>query len=237
MSTGMELLLDGARGVYIPINFAQMFKRKEWGLTKTDLIPLKKGPEHDWYWEAWDSVLNKAQYTDEQGHTWTLYQDGDLWAVCPELMTNEEYADFFGEPKPCPEGWMDYVACADCLNYIANGELPDSFAGDDIRSAVARLPGQAVADGADLGFCHDKCEICGALPGNRYRVLVKEEEPEVIHCITEQENAAIASLRDRGYAVIIWTPEELRDAPPGRVEDRCIEQGWDTIEYLQGEEV
>ena len=100
MSDGLKLLLTDARGVYIPINFAQCFDRKAWGLTKTDLIPLKKGPEHEWYWDAWDAVLNKAEFTCGEGHKWTLHQDGDLWAVCPELMTNEEYEEFFGEPKP-----------------------------------------------------------------------------------------------------------------------------------------
>lgn len=53
--------------------------------------------------------------------------------------------------------------------------------------------------------------------------------------MTEQERAAIESLRDKGYAVIVWSPYELGDAPPQRVEERSIEQGWDTIEYLQGE--
>lgn len=33
------------------------------------------------------------------GHEWFLYQDGDLWAVCPELLTDEEYENFFGESR------------------------------------------------------------------------------------------------------------------------------------------
>jgi len=176
---GLQLLVNDSHGVYVPIVFAQSYDRKEWGLTKTDLIPLKKGPEHEWYWEAWDSVLNKAEHKDKDGNVWTLHQDGDLWAVCPELMTNEEYEDFFGEIKPPPDGWHDYAACQDCLCYIANDDLPpDNTAEQDqhLIESVRKLEGYVVADGADLGFVDDNCEICGALPGQRYRVLVQPRE-------------------------------------------------------------
>lgn len=40
-------------------------------------------------------------------------------------------------------------------------------------------------------------------------------------------------LRDNGYAVIIWTPEELAGAPVHKVEDACIESGWDAIDYFK----
>lgn len=43
-------------------------------------------------------------------------------------------------------------------------------------------------------------------------------------------------LRERGFAVIVWTPEELRNAVPHKVEDRLIELGWDVIDMLQPEE-
>jgi hypothetical protein len=32
-----------------------------------------------------------------------------------------------------------------------------------------------------------------------------------------------------GYAVVIFTPEELRGANPDHVEDRLVELGWDVI--------
>jgi hypothetical protein len=38
-------------------------------------------------------------------------------------------------------------------------------------------------------------------------------------------------LRDLGYAVIVWTPDELRGVDPARVEDRSIEIGWDIIKW------
>ena len=51
--------------------------------------------------------------------------------------------------------------------------------------------------------------------------------------MTTEQQRAIDDLRDAGYAVIVWTPEELGSAAPHRVEDRSIELGWDIIECLR----
>lgn len=50
--------------------------------------------------------------------------------------------------------------------------------------------------------------------------------------MTAVQIAVLAELRHAGYAVITWTPEELRDANPRRVEDRSIELGWEIINDL-----
>jgi hypothetical protein len=42
----------------------------------------------------------------------------------------------------------------------------------------------------------------------------------------------IEQLRAQGYAVIVWTPEELRGVDPARVEDRSVELGNDIIDTL-----
>jgi hypothetical protein len=39
-------------------------------------------------------------------------------------------------------------------------------------------------------------------------------------------------MRHLGYAVICFTPEELRGANPDHVEDRLVELGWDVIDTL-----
>jgi hypothetical protein len=39
-------------------------------------------------------------------------------------------------------------------------------------------------------------------------------------------------MRHLGYAVICFTPEELRGANPDHVEDRLVELGWDVINDL-----
>ena len=52
--------------------------------------------------------------------------------------------------------------------------------------------------------------------------------------ITCDDAAEITSpLSENGYAVILWTPKELRDAAPGKVQDRLIELGWGVINCYQ----
>ena len=50
------------------------------------------------------------------------------------------------------------------------------------------------------------------------------------------ETEALESLRHRGFAVIIWTPSELKFASRRHVEDRSVELGWEVIESLQDPE-
>ena len=97
MSLGLELLLSDARGVYIPRDFALYIEDMD-NVTAEDKEILSAGPDHEWYWETWDSVLDKASSTIN-GKVWRLWQDGDLWAYCEELMTDEEYEQFFGEER------------------------------------------------------------------------------------------------------------------------------------------
>ena len=52
--------------------------------------------------------------------------------------------------------------------------------------------------------------------------------------MNEEQLKAIRQLWNEGYAVIIWTPEEIGEANPRRVEDRSIELGWDIISDLGG---
>lgn len=102
MDKMLAILLDGSVGIYLPREFAKRFGNWQ-GIDPEDLAILHEGPDHPDYWEAWDAVLSSASYTDDQGKTWTLYQDGDLFAVregadLENLLEyygfNEEYEDF-----------------------------------------------------------------------------------------------------------------------------------------------
>ena len=77
------LYLDGSRGIYIPQDFALETKREcIEGVDDEALAILKEGPEHDFYWEAWDEVLDNAVLTDPVSKQhFTLHQDDDLWLV------------------------------------------------------------------------------------------------------------------------------------------------------------
>ena len=88
----IKLLLSDARGVYIPQNFVECFDISNWGLTSEDVSDLLD-KENEWYWEAWESVLNKAKHTDSHGNTWTLHQGGDLWAIRDD-MTEDDWEEW-----------------------------------------------------------------------------------------------------------------------------------------------
>lgn len=98
MSNEPILLLDSNRGQYIPQNFAEEYAAYggTWeGITEENRKTLEAGPYEDWYWEAWESVLNNAVLSvTHNGETqrYTLHQDGALWLI-PEGYDNEE---FFG---------------------------------------------------------------------------------------------------------------------------------------------
>lgn len=49
---------------------------------------------------------------------------------------------------------------------------------------------------------------------------------------TKQALEYLRQLRKMGYAVVAFTPDELRGADPDHVEDRLVELGWDVINSL-----
>jgi len=97
--SGFEILMSDSRGVYIPQNFAESYHMDQWGVSDHDRDCLLSGPdytENEFYWEAWENVVSNACYIDKNGNVWRLWQEGDLFSYCLELMTDEEYCNFFG---------------------------------------------------------------------------------------------------------------------------------------------
>jgi len=76
----VELLLTDARGVYLPRDFAQQFVVKESSLDDSMTI-CATSPEHEQYWDAWIEILDNGTIEGKNGFSWTLYQDGNLWAI------------------------------------------------------------------------------------------------------------------------------------------------------------
>ena len=88
------LLFNSNRGVYIPQNFAEeMVRECVEGVSDEVYKTLESGPKHDFYWEAWESVLNSAILTDN-GKTYTLHQDGDVWLI-PNDWTEADWNEHF----------------------------------------------------------------------------------------------------------------------------------------------
>jgi len=72
-------------GVYIPqlyCNDADEQWAKDVGVDYSDVQICQIGSDHEWYWEAWISILNNA-VIKSNGVRWRLHQDGDgdLWEV------------------------------------------------------------------------------------------------------------------------------------------------------------
>lgn len=80
MNDSIQLLLDDARGIYIPQAFYEGFDFGTWNLKLGDYSELRD-PDLDGYWDAWDDLLREAEYHDDNGHIWRLHQDGSLFAV------------------------------------------------------------------------------------------------------------------------------------------------------------
>lgn len=96
MSKGIEILCDSHHGQYIPQIMINLLVDSGWqGIEKEDLNELQD-PENEWYWEVWDLVEDNAYFVDENENRWQLHQEGDLFAYCEDLMTEEEKQNFFG---------------------------------------------------------------------------------------------------------------------------------------------
>ena len=90
------ILCDSAHGQYIPQIMIERLLDAGWkGISEEDAQTLRNGPGEEWYWEAWENVLNNATL-ELDGITWTLWQDGDLFAVAFDEMNNEQKSEFFG---------------------------------------------------------------------------------------------------------------------------------------------
>lgn len=99
----VTLILSDARGIYIPRDFVCDENNEiavehcaAWGLTEANKTHWEDAanPESEYYWDAWQWILDHASYKDEQGNIYRLNQDGDLWALCYERMTDEEKSNF-----------------------------------------------------------------------------------------------------------------------------------------------
>ena len=92
-----NLLLSNCRGVKIPQDFYNNFDLEKWHIKKSYFLNNLNEVHSENYWCAWEEVLNNAYYLDDDGNKFVLYQDGDLFGICYEIMTDSERLEFFGE--------------------------------------------------------------------------------------------------------------------------------------------
>lgn len=87
------LFCNNASGIYIPQRFAQEIKRDLVVGIEPDFLEHLLDPEGENYWSDWDHVLNYCQVKNGD-NTWILFQDGDLWLLDLDRMTEEEKQNF-----------------------------------------------------------------------------------------------------------------------------------------------
>lgn len=85
-------------------------------------------------------------------------------------------------------------------------------------------------DGDDVGKW-----VVGVCRAIEAEVRKQDEAQKVLnavhdqHQLSDEEQSMLEDLRDRGFAVCVFNPDEIRDADPGSVEERMCAAGWDAI--------
>lgn len=94
----VHIVCDSHHGQYLPqvyaTNCAEFLEAG--GITKEYIKTLQDGPDCEWYWETWETMINNFKIKVD-GKTFTLYQDGDLFLVALDSMSDREKLEFFGE--------------------------------------------------------------------------------------------------------------------------------------------
>lgn len=86
-------IIDGANGIYVPQAFCSRYE-KTGTIDQEDWDACLSGPDHEFYWEAWENILNSwgGEETDKSGKAFEffIYQDGDLYQ-CRRPITIESF--------------------------------------------------------------------------------------------------------------------------------------------------
>ena len=107
---------------------------------------------------------------------------------------------------------------------VKPGEILEDFRGDQYRATGGQAPHKASSTGqiyTDGGNFYPTVFDCKWTPDTE------------AHDMTPEQQKTIYALRDAGYLVIIWTPQELDGIDPSHIEDALIERGNDMIEAMQ----
>jgi predicted Zn-dependent protease len=64
----------------------------------------------------------------------------------------------------------------------------------------------------------------------------QEEMERMSESLTDNEIDMIRKLRDRGFAVSVFTPEERGNASVEDIEDAMVEAGWYNIRFMEEQE-
>ena len=87
------LLADSHHGIYIPqLVVEQYLDHPMWDwseVDKEDINAVLAGPDNEWYWEAWDSIMDEVKVVDEDGTEYMIMYNEDLWLVPVDISEEE----------------------------------------------------------------------------------------------------------------------------------------------------
>ena len=103
------LWLDGARGQYIPQQFARSrIDMTVEGVSYDAWRALEAGPDHEDYGEAWTEVLDCAQVI-VKGQRYSVHQDKDVWLIPDGMEFDAEREEWVWPPEePDPDDARDW---------------------------------------------------------------------------------------------------------------------------------
>ena len=93
------LFLDDCRGIYIPSAFADSVRREyidESFYSDLNYLADEDNIQDDKYWDVWSDVCDNLKITKD-GKTFSLYQEGALFLIDYDNITEQESFEFFGE--------------------------------------------------------------------------------------------------------------------------------------------
>jgi len=154
------LLLNGLRGIYVPQRFSAYGGVA--GISPEDLAILRAGPDHEYYWEAWEEALRFGEITIA-GTCYSLHQseEGDLFAVPPGWEISDN--GLFREPES--DTLRRYTLPASWACYLANGDESEDGEGEEVE-AFLRAEGLGLWTFSDCGDSFFGKPDCGGLCGD-----------------------------------------------------------------------
>jgi hypothetical protein len=87
-SDKLVLAVDSHNGIYSPKFFIEWYRgfivNNDNGVMDSDIKDVLDGPDNEFYWEAWEDIMNNA-VLEINGVRYTIMQNEDVWFI-PENM-------------------------------------------------------------------------------------------------------------------------------------------------------
>jgi len=151
----------------------------------------------------------------------------------------EGVRDFNKPPKGQPGLWCQWAPSDDGTEILWDGGEKAYDMADWIVYIIEHFlkPGAKAKDALPFLQCNHSVNgtviAQGEDPGDRWKILIVDNEVEVITDLDDQLSA-VGELRAKGYAVVVFTLEELGGMPAKDLESALAEFGIATLEGHRG---